>query len=121
MQPSTSAGLHLSIYISSESEAGESVIHLFFDHISVLAWLTGIQRTLPSLKLLDKNRELVCKDGECEMVQLLWISAVTPQRREHMVAISTPNKSFGLDLTFLPRFLHVFYSRYLCILVNQSL
>lgn len=27
-----------------------------------------IQGTFPSLKLLDENRELVCKDGECEMV-----------------------------------------------------
>lgn len=83
------------------------------------------------MELLDENVEFVCTDGECEMVQLLWITAVTPQRREHMLLTSTPRgdlegslqeidniQVFGLDLTFLPRFLHVFYSRYLCILVN---
>lgn len=51
MQPSTSAVPHLSIFRLQNLMQGESVRHLFFDHISVLSWLTGNPRDFAFLEV----------------------------------------------------------------------
>lgn len=57
-----------------------------------------INGTLPSLKLLDENRELVFTDGECEMVQLLWMTAVTPREGNTCCPFHSPGR-FGRKST----------------------